>query len=665
MKSTSKDLLKIGACVLVCLLLELFFSSFSNILLFFAGAEEKELDLSEAAIYSETLDTAAEPGTTELPLSENTIEFKDVDVELENVSLDLEGDVKDIPITITFSDESWSGDIAEYKNNFSRNLKIAGDVTVYFDMMSTGKVKDLQVTFPYVSNLKLKGIRVNSYEPFGFNVSRFAILFFIALAFTFIKKQDILYDSKKHGKLVYAVIFLFVAALILSSCTDGIPLKDYPVEDISAEDQYVQLFDAFQNGRLNLEIFDDIDKLSELDDPFVVDKRDALFEGGTVCTPIFDHAYYDGKIYCYFGAAPIFTVYYPVYLLTGKIPTSVGAACIMGIPLFIFLGLLYKLFVEKFCKTKPPLLMMIMGLIALYGSSLTYAFCFKAGDYRPKAFYFIAVVSGLEWLAIFLYTLLKAYFAKSTRKRIVYLIFCGISVPMIVASRPTLFLYCATALIPAIFVFADKEEKIKNKIKYAFAVGTPVVIGAALIMVYNYARFDSPFDFGFNYQLTNLNSVGNTISLLYLPNAIYHYYFHAPELKLAYPYFKLTINYFPSYPRHTYVGNTLGILWYPITWGMFAIRSVISKKDKFKSWFLTTLLGIAIILSFIDMCKGGITLRYTADILLPLSLVAIIALFNLLGRMKKDKSLYYGAYNVIMILMLITIYISYNITQIE
>lgn len=656
----NKDLFKILACLLVCVLLELLFSSYANISLFLSGAKEKEVDLSHAIIYDETSETPVKDTSTPLNLNESTIEFTDINNEMVNISVELDGTVDNVPLTITFTDDSWGGDGAFYANNFNRRITVCGDTTLKFNILAVGKVKSLHLTLPYYSNLEIKSITLNTYSDLGFNFSRFAILFAVALIVV-MKGYNILYSEKKHGKCIYGIIVLFIAALIFNTFinAEGM-LADYPVKNIWHEDQYVQLFDALQNGRVNLEIFDDLDGLNALENPFDVDARDALYEGGTKSTPLFDHAYYNGKIYCYFGIAPILTVYYPVYLLTGKIPTVAGAVCFMGIPIFIFLSLLYKLCVEKFCKA-PPLVLVLLGQIALLGSSLVFSLCFRTGYYVPRAFYFIAVVSGLGWLSFFLYTLLKAYFSDNIKRRIIYLILCGISVPMIVASRPTMCIYCLAAIVPAVFIFFSKEEKLGHKIMYAASVGVPVVIGAVLIMVYNYVRFDSPFEFGFNYQLTNLNSIGNTISLLYLPLTIYHYYLQPPDLLNYYPYFEISSSYFWSYPRYTYVGETMGALYQPITWGMFVISSVISKKDKFKSWFFSVLLGLAILLSFIDMCKGGATLRYSADVLLPLCLVGVIALFNLISMVKKNRKLYIMSYIGIAVILSISMYMGLNL----
>ena len=51
------------------------------------------------------------------------------------------------------------------------------------------------------------------------------------------------------------------------------------------------------------------------------------------------------------------------------------------------------------------------------------------------------------------------------------------------------------------------------------------------------------------------------------------------------------------------------------------------------------------LLAFVDMCKAGTNYRYTADILMPLLIVGIAAMFGILDRLKEHSpGLYKKAY---------------------
>ena len=259
-----------------------------------------------------------------------------------------------------------------------------------------------------------------------------------------------------------------------------------------------------------------------------------------------------------------------------------------------------------------------------------------------------------------MYFLLKAYFEEKFSHRIIFLILSGISVVMIAASRSTMCIYCVTAIVPAVFILAGKDDTLKRKIIYVVSIGVPVLLGAVGIMTYNYLRFDNPFEFGFNYQLTVSIAEANTITLAFLPATIYHYFIQQPYFKSQFPYIEIHNRSLSSYPHYTYLGSTMGVLTYPAAWGIFAIPFVDKKKDKFKSFFTLTLFTAALLLAFIDMCKAGSHYRYTADILVPIILVGLITLFDILNALENaPKKIYLAAYVFVILLMVLTVVVGY------
>ena len=66
-------------------------------------------------------------------------------------------------------------------------------------------------------------------------------------------------------------------------------------------------------------------ELKEMDNPYDDSERD---EKGFSYR--WDYAYKDGHYYCYFGEAPIYTLYFPIYLLTHRVPNYSAAVGILG-----------------------------------------------------------------------------------------------------------------------------------------------------------------------------------------------------------------------------------------------------------------------------------------------------------------------------------------------
>lgn len=74
-------------------------------------------------------------------------------------------------------------------------------------------------------------------------------------------------------------------------------------------DQYARLGDALIHGSLSLDL-PVPDALAELDNPYDFESRYAASDGGV--NPVFwDHAFYQGKYYCYFGVVPALLLYVP------------------------------------------------------------------------------------------------------------------------------------------------------------------------------------------------------------------------------------------------------------------------------------------------------------------------------------------------------------------
>ena len=72
----------------------------------------------------------------------------------------------------------------------------------------------------------------------------------------------------------------------------------------------------------------------------------------------------------------------------------------------------------------------------------------------------------------------------------------GAALALCVGSRPTISL-CAVVLIPFfVDILRTKKLNLTHRLIQAASFTLPVAVGAVLIMLYNNARFDSPFQFG-------------------------------------------------------------------------------------------------------------------------------------------------------------------------
>ncbi len=162
-----------------------------------------------------------------------------------------------------------------------------------------------------------------------------------------VRPQSTLYKTtlekftwKKKAFCVLTVV------ITIAACTwpmGKIPIWNGEVPD--HRNQYELMAEAILEGHIDLR-YGDEKELSKLDNPYDPEERE---ESGVKFH--WDHAFYDGHYYMYFGVVPVFLVFLPYRIITGMPLTTYHAtqifvaAAIIGI--FTLLYLLSKLFFKK------------------------------------------------------------------------------------------------------------------------------------------------------------------------------------------------------------------------------------------------------------------------------------------------------------------------------
>ena len=622
--------------IAACIIVELLFANRAAIALKLSGAKETAVNLSSV----EVSDNLGGSGVLKdgVSLQKGTLKFKNVGSEMRNLCIETtKGNFHYIDVNITFTDDNFALEDGAWRNSFDQKLYLGDHEKNYFNVNSYGNVGTLKLKFENETEdpFKIVSVTLNSPPPFHFSIAGFALMAAICLS---VYCGAWKWKTRKSDKVIFLFLALVMCVVVMAvtftaAGTAGkLLVVDFPLEDKYTGDQYQQLFSSFSEGRLDINVDHVPAQFNGLSDPYDISERDHANLSGD----FWDRAYYNGKFYSYFGVAPVFTIYLPVFILTGKLPTAMFASSVATCYAVIFMSLLYIAFLKRFCKDVPFILAILGQLALLFGSLILPL-------NAEEIFYSIAAISGIGSLSAFLYFLLTAYYEESFRKRIILLALSGISVVMIACSRPSLLIYCTAALVPAVFIFSGKADTIGQKTAYVCSIGVPVVLGAVGLMIYNYMRFSSPFEFGFTYQLTVSEAAANTLTLAYIPAAIYHYFLQMPAYNSQFPYIDINWTGLPVYPRYTFVFCSVGAFAFPASWGIFLLPAVDKKKDKFKTAFILTLFFSALLLSFVDMCKAGVLYRYTADIMTPLLLVALITIFEIINMLEKAPARVYSA----------------------
>lgn len=253
--------------------------------------------------------------------------------------------------------------------------------------------------------------------------------------------------------------------------------------------QYELLTESFLEGHLYID-YDDIDpKLIALDNPYDPEAREAADVSFH-----WDHAFYNGHYYMYFGVVPVFLLFLPYRLLTGMSLTTYHATQIFtalfiaGVfSLFYMLG---KTFFKKLSLGLYLTLSTAFSVIsvwyavsapALYCTAISAAVCMEIWSF----FFFIRAV----------------FVCETDRVSICYAFFGSLTGALAFGCRPPI-------ALANLFVLPLLAVYLKNR-KFTFRLGkqllfaaSPYIVVGILLMLYNYARFDNPFEFGQAYQLT-------------------------------------------------------------------------------------------------------------------------------------------------------------------
>ncbi len=423
------------------------------------------------------------------------------------------------------------------------------------------------------------------------------------------------FDHKKiWHNIVFFTVVLFCIAICFSAVAKVAEPIEYPLDAVYGKDWWIQQFDAFEKGQLNIDIAPS-PELEKLENPYDPNQREGIGY-------LWDRAYYDGNYYSYFGIAPILTHYYPYYFITGSLP-SVSFVCLASaVMAMLFLGLAYRELVIRFCRGANLWLTSLLFVGVAFSAGIFIGLCWSDA-------YYVAVLSAIEWSMIFLFLGFRAMRAKYTATRAVLLALSAVALTMTVWSRPTVALICLV-ILPVFIEYAVNggKETRKDRVISISSFVLPLSLGAAAVMWYNAARFGSPFDFGSAYQLTVSDISQNKLDLSRLGDSLYYFFFQSPTPLKKFPF--VTVSYLPpSYDSYFFYAKTVGAFAFGIPFAaIFSPFICKIKKDPVK--FLTAIFGVALAVgvAFFDYCYAGVNLRYLIDFLPILSLIGAIVLLN-------------------------------------
>lgn len=321
-----------------------------------------------------------------------------------------------------------------------------------------------------------------------------------------------------------------MAGATIAACV--LPMGELPLwngENPGHRNQYELMAEAILDGRVDF-AYGDEEGLLKLENPYDPDERK---ESGVKFH--WDHAFYDGHYYMYFGVVPVFLVFLPYRILTGSALTTFHAtqffAALSIAGIFVLFHLLAKLFFKKLPYSVYLGLSVAFSVMSVWYSSI------------EPALYCTAITSAIALEIWSLYFFIRAVWGEQQENRQILLAGIGAAFGALAfGCRPPIAL-ANIVVIPILAVFLKQRQfSLKLLGKLALAA-LPYAVVVAALMCYNYVRFDDPFEFGQAYQLTvaDQSQYGVTLNLQTLTNIVNQslkYFFAVGTVQTAFPYFK-------------------------------------------------------------------------------------------------------------------------------
>ena len=341
-----------------------------------------------------------------------------------------------------------------------------------------------------------------------------------------------------------AVLGLVLAAFVVvvpfwEPSNTGLATKDYNTAFWDGEStvsfvyqQYGALAHSLLNGRLDLEA-DPPAELLALDNPYDAGARDAA----QINDIHWDHAFYNGRYYVYFGIVPCLLFQLPFEALTG-IQNLAYAPCMVLLGL-IFLaacfGVVGQAVRRWFPQASAAAYLLAVAAVAL-GSQFYYLLL------RPYIYEY-AILCGAALLMLGLWLWLSAA-STPVEKRgalVVKLVFGSLCVALVAGCRPQMELFVFLA-VPIFWPRYIGQKRLRSRAGAGEAAAflLPVVLVAAGLMWYNAARFGSPFDFGANYNLTGNDMTQRGFNAVRIGPAVFTSLFELPSWQGVFPFLRET-----------------------------------------------------------------------------------------------------------------------------
>ena len=610
-----KNILRI---ILVVLALEVYVFNFNSYRTFFKNFEKKEFNKESFILENMEYDKQTDMFKIKKGEESNSIIIDNIYTEIATIKIEGAGaNTNNIEYSINYTDLTSSNFRSMPKKVLVNDLEKSKYTTCYL----SGESKKIKINFQQSDTedtfLKIDSIKINEKVPFDFSIVRVITLIAISLLIYGMLRCELFKKSYSERNIKQSLLFDFLVATFIL-ITLWIATTTQTRNNI-----YEKYIDALSQGQANL-LDEPSQKLISLENPYdMTQRKEKKLEY------IWDVALYNNKYYVYFGIFPML-LSLSFKIITGKYLQLSYGIWIFNIITIISLAKLIKLLYKKWFNNLS-FNYLILALIGTISGSLIFWIT------RTSCIYEFVLAAGVACSTLGICLMFKAI--EKDKVNYKYLCLSATSLALAVACRPN-HLLVSLILIPILIKILKNNIKEKRDIvKLILVVGIPYLVVGISLMVYNYIRFDSIFEFGTNYQLTvnDMKSLQNRIFTI--PTGLITQLFNLPTIITEFPFFVRqtgNVPFFGYYYEESVVCGlfVLNIINYILIF-LIGLKKKIKEKQAYNYTILFTI--VAFIMSIVGILKAGSLQRYSMDYAWMLNIASYLTLFMIVSNIKSKE----------------------------
>lgn len=325
------------------------------------------------------------------------------------------------------------------------------------------------------------------------------------------------------------IVLLIVLSIILFHAW----LASYSSKEDSGRTTYyyAYLSQAFMQGDLHLPLQPDPELLA-LENPYDLSARAELEKRG-VTTPV-DFSLYKGKFYLYWGPVPALML--SLVQVFSRYPQPIAdffVAFLFGVGILLAQTLLLTIVWRTYFSALPAW----SYYIALLLAGLLWPAALLRHEHNHARIYEAAIAAGQFFLISGIWMAFAALRSSPVSNR--RLTLAAILWVLAIGSRHLLVVPIGfLGLTTVIWIFRSTSAS-RFRIGNLVSLGAPMVLGALALGWYNWARFGSVPETGFNYALAGIDIQNYSSELFSASNSIqnlYNYLLNPPDWMPAFPF---------------------------------------------------------------------------------------------------------------------------------